>query len=453
MAEEVFIPKLGQTVEEVTIINWHVKDGDKVEHGQEVLEVETDKAVFDVEATDDGYIHIGPFKIGEVVPVLTVVAIIGEIDDKFVSKQSIEKPDELPIGRQPTPTSPDFLKESHSDIDKKGKVFASPRAKKLAAERNIDLSVITPTGGGGIRVREQDVAAFLTSEVKASPIAKRIAEEKGIDLRSIHGTGAGNKITRADVESALMLTDKKETGTQTPSLPAIDVAESQPLKGVRRVIADRMAESSSATAQVTLFMDVDASKFVLLRESLKKEKEVEWGFKPGYNDMLAKVCASALRNYPFINARLKDNVIEQLAQVNIGIAVDAENGLYVPVIRDVDQKDLRTVGKEFRKRIEEVHSRKISPEDLAGGTFTITNLGMYDVDGFTPVINLPEAAILGVGRISSKAVVIDDKVETRKIMTLSLTFDHRLVDGAPAAKFLQNIKGLIETSKEEIFQI
>ena len=200
-------------------------------------------------------------------------------------------------------------------------------------------------------------------------------------------------------------------------------------------------------------MDVDATQFVVLRETLKKEKEAEWGFKPGYNDMLAKVCAVALRNFPYMNARLNDKVIERLAQVNIGIAVDAENGLYVPVIRNVDQKDLQTVGKEFRKRIEEVRSRKISPEDLAGGTFTITNLGMYDVDGFTPVINLPEAAILGAGRISSKAVIVEDKVEVRKIMTLSLTFDHRLVDGAPAAKFLQYIKDLIETSNEEVFQI
>jgi pyruvate dehydrogenase E2 component (dihydrolipoamide acetyltransferase) len=453
MAEEVFIPKLGQTVEEVTIINWHVKDGDKVEHGQEVLEVETDKAVFDVEATGDGYIHIGPFKTGEVVPVLTVVAVIGEIDDKFASKQSIEKIDEIPASQKPSPISPNTSTRSHTVIDEKGKVFASPRAKKLAAERNVDLSGITPTGGGGIRVREQDVVAFMTSEVSASPIARRIAEDKGIDLRSIRGTGTDNKITRVDVENAIKLSGKKETGTQAHVPPSIDVEKSQPLKGVRKVIADRMAESSSTTAQVTIFMDVDASKFVLLREKLKKENESEWGFKPGYNDMLAKVCAHALRRFSYMNVRLNDNLIKHLAHVNIGIAVDAENGLYVPVIRDVDRKDLRTVGNEFRKLIEEVHNRKISPEDLADGTFTITNLGMYDVDGFTPVINLPEAAILGVGRISPMVVVVEDKIAMRNIMTLSLTFDHRLVDGAPAAKFLQYIKELIETPNNEILMV
>ena len=217
---------------------------------------------------------------------------------------------------------------------------------------------------------------------------------------------------------------------------------------MRGVIAERMAASSHTTAQVTLLMDVDATKFALLREKLKKEKEEEWGFNPGFNDLRAKACACALRRFPYINARLNENVIEQLAQVNIGIAVDAERGLYVPVIQDVDQKNLQTIGVEFRQRVDEVRSGKISPENLSGGTFTITNLGMYDVDGFTPVINLPEAAILGVGRIAPRAVVLESKVVVRQMMTLSLTFDHRLVDGAPAARFLQYLKDLIETPNE-----
>ena len=449
MAEELFIPKLGQTVEQVTIINWHVKDGDQVEQGQEVLEVETDKAVFDVEAADDGYIHIGPYKVGDVVPVLTVVAVIGEAQDKFEVKQStVGAPQDASAGSEPavksTTTKGDAKPASISDE----KVFASPRARKLASEKHVDLTSVAPTGGGGARVREQDVAAYLAHDVKASPVAVRVAEEAGLDLRSVPASGARGEITRADVERVLAAKSAAAVSAPAIPLPEMEVAERLPLKGVRGVIAERMAASSHTTAQVTLLMDVDATKFTALREKLKAEKEAEWGFKPGYNDLLAKASACALRRFPYMNARLNGDVIEQLAQVNIGIAVDAERGLYVPVIRDVDQKDLQTIGREFRQRVEQVRSGKISLENLSGGTFTITNLGMYDVDGFTPVINLPEAAILGVGRIAPRAVVVDGKIVVRHMMVLSLVFDHRLVDGAPAAQFLQYLKDLIEAPNE-----
>ena len=405
MAEELFIPQLGQTVEEVTIINWYVKDGDQVEQGQEVLEVETDKAVFDVEATDDGYIHIGPYKIGDVVPVLTVVAVIGEVDDRFEVKHAAEsEPQGTPAASKPATASSTPAVNAKPASAGKEKVFASPRARKLAAEKHVDLAAVAATGGGGTRVREQDVAAYLAREVKTSPDAV--------------------------------------------PLPEMEVAERLPLKGVRGVIAERMAASAHTTARVTMLMDVDATKFSALREKLKVEKEAQWGFKPGYNDLLAKASAIALRRFPYMNARLNGDMIERLAQVNIGIAVDTERGLYVPVIHNVDQKDLQAIGQEFRQLVEDVRSGKISPENLSGGTFTITNLGMYDVDGFTPVINLPEAAILGVGRITPKAVVVDGEIVVRQMMVLSLVFDHRLVDGAPAAQFMQYLKDLIEAPNE-----
>lgn len=449
MAEELFIPKLGQTVEEVTIINWYVKNGDQVEQGQEVLEVETDKAVFDVEANEDGYIHLGPYKVGDVVPVLTVVAVIGEVDDQFEVKQSIgETLIEPPPIKEPASTRSALLEKPQPSIDSKEKIFASPRARKLASKKYVDLTAITPTGGDGVRIQEQDVITYLAREIKASPVARRMAEDAGLDLQTIQASGPRKTITRSDVEKVLAQKTTTEALVHTPPLPEMEVVESLPLKGVRGVIAERMAASSRTTAQVTLLMNVDATKFATLREKLKKEKEAKWGFKPGYNDLLAKASACALRRFPYMNARLNENVIEQLAQVNIGIAVDAERGLYVPVIRDVDQKNLQTIGREFRQRVDEVRSGKISPDNLAAGTFTITNLGIYDVDGFTPVINLPEAAILGVGRIAPSAIVIDGEVAVRQVMTLSLTFDHRLVDGAPAARFLQYLKDLIETPNE-----
>jgi len=460
MAEELFIPKLGQTVEEVTLINWLVKDGDKVEQGQPVLEVETDKAVFEVEATASGYIHIGPFKAGDVLPVLAVVAIIGEKDERFSAPAIASVAAEPATGEQgaaaPLPVKeplPQVLAAQPAAVTptKHGKVFASPRARKLARAEGVDLREVTPTGGGGARVREMDVKAYLAwPAAKASPIAKRMAAEAGLDLRTLHGSGPRGEITRADVEMALAqaATPAAAATAKVPPLPPMEVAETVPLRGVRGVIAERMAASAHTTARVTLLMEADATEFAALRQKLKAEKEAEWGFAPGYNELLAKACACALRRFPYMNARLNNDVIERLARINIGIAVDAERGLYVPVLRDVDQKDLRALGSELRQRVEEIRAGKILPEHLSGGTFTITNLGAYDVDGFTPVINLPEAAILGVGRIAPKAVVRDGQVVARTMMTLSLVFDHRLVDGAPAAQFLKYLKEMIEQPNE-----
>jgi len=457
MSEELFIPKLGQTVEEVTLLNWLVKDGEKVEQGQEVLEVETDKAVFNVEAVESGFIHIGPYKAGQVVPVLEVVALIGEKDDIF------KAPENLRVAGQKNEVLnekdlPSIQHISKDTIDLTALAadetpFISPRARKLAKSKSVNLRAITPTGGGGFRIRESDVLDYLSQSHKASPIAQKMAEDVGLDLRSVRASGPRREITRADVEFALA---KRSENFEIPSssrslavpLPDMVIADRQPLKGVRGVIAERMGASSRSTARVTLFMDADVTELVAFREKLKAAHESDWGFAPGYNELLAKVCACALRQFSYMNTRLNGDSIERLSKINIGIAVDSEKGLYVPVVRDVDQKDLKAVGAEFRQRVEEVRSSKIMPESLSGGTFTITNLGIYDIDGFTPVINLPEAAILGVGRITPKPVVWEEEIVIRKIMTLSLAFDHRLVDGAPAAKFLQFIKELIENPNE-----
>lgn len=452
MAEELFIPKLGQTVEEVTLVNWLVKDGDKVEQGQEVLEVETDKAVFNVEAVDSGYIHIGPYEAGDVVPVLAVVALIGEQDDIFKVNAS------QPVGG----SAPKKLIESKparrlespvpADLIQTGKLFASPRARKLAAQKKVNLDRVIPTGGNGTRIREADVVNFLLNEPKISPVARAMAKEANLDLYSVIPSGPRGEITRADVEKALANRTmvSREIKEESLALIPAEIKERVPLKGVRGVIAERMGMSTHTTARVTLLMDVDATALAAFREKLKQQVAAEWGFTPGYNDLLAQLCAKALAQYPYMNARLNGDVIEQLAEINVGIAVDTEKGLYVPVIRNVDKKGLRVIGSEFRQRVDEVRTGKILPENLSGGTFTITNLGMYDVEGFTPVINLPEAAILGVGKIISKPVVHENEVVIRQMLTLSLAFDHRLVDGAPAARFMQAIKNLINEPEDSL---
>jgi len=449
MAEELFIPKLGQTVETVTLISWKVEDGAKVEFGQEVLEVETDKAVFPIEANADGYIHLGPYKAGDVLPVLTVVAIIGKQDDKFsVSAAPAERAEQsMKVSTEERASSSAVPAAQSSSISQAvqetGRVmpFVSPRARRLAAEKGVDVRQISPTGGGGVRVVEKDVVAYLSSQPKATPLARRIAEAEGLDLHGL--TGGEGVITKADVLGAV----KAGGAVQPAPLPISamgEVRERIPLKGVRAVIAERMAVSVHTTARVTMFMDADATELVRFRKRLKERYEKEWGFAPGYNELLAKICACALRRYPYMNARLVEDAIEHLEHVHIGIAVDTDRGLLAPVVRDVDTKGLRQIGEEFRQMAERARSGRSQLDDLSGGTFTITNLGMYDVDCFTPVINLPQAAILGVGRIVPRPVYVGDDLMRREITTLSLVFDHRLVDGAPAARFLQYLRDLIE---------
>ncbi len=467
MAKELFIPKLGQTVEEVRLVRWLVEDGARVDQGQEVLEVETDKAIFAVESPAKGYLHRGPFAEDTVLPVLTVVAVVGKQDEKFPAAgqsqpaSGAQPETAAPVAAQPAAPSQTELQPPAQT----GRVFASPRARKLAEAEGVDLSKVTPTGGGGVRVAERDVVAYLQSAPKATPIAERMAAEAGIDLRTIKGTGAGGAITKEDVQQAIAQRDQASKGEPVapaaapapapvpappvapapPSAPAPqgDVLERVPLKGVRAVIADRMATSTRTVARVTLVMDVDATEFVAVRERLKARFAEAWGFAPGYNDMLVMIVARALRKFPYMNARMTSDAIEYLARIDIGMAADTDRGLTVPVVRNADQKSLRQIGAELRELVDRARKGRSLPDDF-GGTFTITSLGPLDVDAFTPVINYPEAAILGVGRIAAKAVVLNDQIVARKMMTLSLAFDHRITDGAPAARFLKHIKELIE---------
>ena len=408
MAEELFIPKLGQTVEEVTLIEWSAQDGEKVRAGQEVLKVETDKAVFDVEATANGYLHMGPYKAGEVVPVLTVVAVIGKKEDTFQAGGSPEPQPQAVEAAAPAPEAePQQPAQSGGDW-----IFASPIARKMAQEHGIDLSKVTPTGRHGKRIVAADIEAYLESQPSAAPAPAAAAAPA-------------------------------PPSASVPMYPQ-PVTKTVPLSGVRGVIASRMSLSSNTTAPVTLMMETDATELVKMRTAVKEKFGAAWGFAPSYNDILAKITALALTEFPYMNARINGNVVEYLGAVNLGMAVDTERGLIVPVIRDVDRKTLFEFGKDFRDAVERVRSGKASPDDLSGGTFTITNLGMYEVDAFTPIINLPEAAILGVGQIVQKMVVKSGEPLIRDMVTLSLVFDHRLVDGAPAARFLQAIKHLVE---------
>ncbi len=454
MAEELFIPQLGQTVEEVVLINWLVEDGVKVDIGAPVLEVETDKAVFTLEANAKGYLHKGPHQMGETVPVLTVVATIGKQEEVFSvgqehpidmvvsSSVQIESVRLITDTQNSTPEQPSQMEERQ---------FVSPRARKLADANHVDLSHVSPHGGDGIRVIEKDVISYLSQVPKTTPVAAAMAAEMGVNLVGVEGTGPKGVVTKNDVEKILL---EKTSGSQNVDIskprlvPSVEqeVVKRVPLSGVRKVIFERMGTSVHTTARVTLVSEVDATEFVAARERLRVGTSEIWGYTPGYNDLLGFIVARTLREFPSMNARVsKDgNSIEWLGHINLGMAVDTERGLIVPVIPEADHKNLREFGLSFRQLVERAKAGRSIQQDLLDGTFTITNLGQFDIDAFTPVINLPEAAILGVGRIQDKVVAYHGEIKIRKMITLSLVFDHRLNDGAPAARFLQKIKQYIE---------
>ena len=440
MATEIILPKLGQTMEDGSIIEWFKQEGDPVKRGEALFTVESDKATLEVEAPGRGFLRKVLVPAGQLVPVLTVVALMTRTADESLEDYALETSTETLVP-EPTALEPEAVK-----IETKppaGRIFSSPRARKLAREKNIDLALVTGTGPGG-RIAESDVSAYFKSRPKATPVARRAAEALGVDIAAVSDQVSGGRVTKADVEAAAQPAVAPPTA---PVAPAEETAvDSTPLTGLRRIIAERMATSVHTTARVTLATEADATALVEAREGLKATVTEGWGFAPGYNDLLAIMAARALREFPYMNARLSADgqTIERVPVINLGIAVDTERGLLVPVIRNADQKGLRALGTEFRTLMERARSGKSMPDDLSGGTFTITNLGVYEIDAFTPIINLPEAAILGVGRIQPKPVARNGEVVVRQMCSLSLAFDHRLVDGVPAARFLQGIKRLVE---------
>jgi pyruvate dehydrogenase E2 component (dihydrolipoamide acetyltransferase) len=449
MITEVIMPKLGQTMEEGAIVEWVKKEDEQVKRGDLLFTVESDKAVLEVEATARGFLRKILVPEGQTVPVLTVVALITRKADEDISSfaPGVAPPAAATADTKDGPSIEMPTSASQEPGSSVGRIFASPRARKCAREHAIELALLTGSGPNG-RIVEQDVLDYVATKpepapqveeaprVKATPMALKTAGAHGIALATVAPTGPGGRITKADVEAAL---------PSAAATPAPVPGERVPMSGLRRIIAERMLASDTATARVTLVTEADATSFVEAREQLKASVSEAWGFAPGFNDLLGVIVARALREFPYMNARLTDEqAIEQLPFVNLGMAVDTDRGLLVPVVRNADQKGLRDFGAEFRTLVERARIGRSLPDDLSGGTFTITNLGMYDIDAFTPIINLPEAAILGVGRILPKPVVYEDQIVARQMWTLSLTFDHRLVDGAPAARFLQRVKQLVE---------
>jgi len=448
MAKKVILPKLGQTMEEGTIVEWLKQEGDEVNRGDVLFTLESDKAVLEVESRSKGVLRKILLEPGTTVPVMTPVGIIADADEDItaiLAEAKAEMSGEAPASatsetQAPVETAKEAEKVASQESTAGGasarvpgeRVIASPRARRVAREKGVELAGIVGSGPNG-RIVEQDVLDYLASQPAATPLARRTAERLGVSLEEIEFTGA--RVRAEDVRAA---------AAPTPVAPAPAVGELVPLKGVRAVIAERMARSHDETAPISLFAEADATAFVELREQLKDAFVDELGFNIGYNDLLAYIVARCLREYPYMNVRLEEGGIRYLPDVNIGMAVDSERGLLVPVLTHADQMSVKQLAVKFRELVTRAREGRAQPDDLSGGTFTITNLGMFGVDFFTAMINLPEAAILSVGRIREEPAVVNGEIAIRSRMGLGLTVDHRIVDGAPAARFLQAIVRYVE---------
>jgi pyruvate dehydrogenase E2 component (dihydrolipoamide acetyltransferase) len=441
MITEVILPQLGETMNEGTIVQWLVKEGDTVNKGDVLFQLESDKAVLDAEAPAKGTVLKILHPKGSKVPVLTVVALIGEPGDDitpYLSRLGVAAP-EAAAPAAPSPALPET-----KPAEEAGRIFASPRARRVAREKGIDLRTIKGSGPDG-RIVEADVLAAAELGPRATPLARKVAEEAGVPLAGVAGTGPGGRVVRADVEQMVRPAAPAPAVQAPPAAAPTAVArQTVPLAGVRARIAERMSRSAQETARVTLTTEVDATRLVEARTQLKEALGDTLGFAIGYNDLLIAICARALREHPNVNCRLEGDQIRLLDEVHIGLAVDTDRGLLVPVVRNADRLRVVEIAQRLRELVARAREGKSGPDELTGGTFTITNLGMYGVDAFTPIINLPECAILGVGRIRPEPAVFGGQIAIRQRLWLSLTFDHRLVDGAPAARFLQRIAALVE---------
>ncbi len=445
MAIEIVMPKLGWTMEEGVLDEWVKNDGEQVQPGDIIFVVESDKALQEIEAFDSGILRIPPdappvgstVKIGELLAYLVQPGEAPPFELKAADEAPATTTPAKPPGTPASEAQPASTKQRRPS--RKGGPAASPRAKRIAAELNIDWTTLTGSGRSG-RIVERDVRAAAATaqaddekDLRITPLARRVALDAGLDLDELAARFAGARVTRADVEK---LAAERQ---------AVPEDKRSTMTSVRRVTRDRMVESARTTAPVTLSSEVDATELLQLRRKLKADGA---DIVPTYTDLLAKLVAKALREHPALNAAIAGDEIVLRGAINIAIAVDSERGLLAPVLRNADLLSLLELATASAELVDHARGGALKPEQLGDATFTISNLGMYDIDVFTPVISLPQAAVLGIGRIRPRHVVIDAEAERsaiRHMMTLSLTFDHRLVDGAPAARFLQRVKQYVET--------
>jgi len=426
MAKFINMPKLGMTMEEGTVTSWLKKEGDAVKRGEAVFELESDKLANSAEAPIDGILRKILVPVGETVPILAHVGIIAEADEDIAPLLAEAGAGEAAApAQEAAPAAVPIAAPVAPKAD--GRITATPRAKKVAKELGIDLTDIkTATGWHGM-ICEKDVRDYKPAPVvKTSPLAKKAAEALGIDLNELKKDG---RVLAADLLAYL----EREGGVSPVS------EERKPMNGMRKAIARNMQASHMTSPTVTYQISVEMDAMRDYRAQLKEN-----GLKVSYTDLLVKFVSKALTEFPLLNCSIEGDELILKNYINMGVAVALENGLVVPNIPDADKKGLAQISRELKELSEAARCGTLSGDKLTGGTFTITNLGMYGIESFSPIINQPEVAILGVNTMEEKLVIRKGEQVVRLMMTLSLTADHRAVDGAVAAQFLHRVKTLLE---------
>ncbi|MGG0790904.1 dihydrolipoamide acetyltransferase family protein [Peribacillus simplex] len=437
MATEVVMPKLGATMEEGTIVSWLVQIGETVEEGDPIAEIQTDKIVLEIEAETTGVLLKTLYDAGAVVKVHENIAYLGEENESVEDLEKQSPSVSLQSAEEQIATPAEESAIQTRQLASGYKIRRTPAARKLAKDTQIDLRNFTGSGPLG-RIQKIDVEKYLAEHSqKITPLAKKIAEDQEIDYRGITGSGTRGKIVKDDIITG---SASENNGNQAN----VQDERRVPFIGMRKVIADRISSSAYTAPHVTLLSEIDMTKCVSLRKDLLPVIEKAEGLRISFNEILIKATAFALKLHPGMNISLEGNEIVYHFNINIGLAVAVPDGLVVPVLKDVEQKGLATITREAKMIGKQAREGKLSPDDMRESTFTISNLGMYAVDGFTPIINTPNAAILGVGRIQEKPVSVNGEVVVRSMMNLSLSFDHRIIDGAPAAAFLTDLKDTLE---------
>jgi len=430
MATQVIMPKLSPTMEEGQLSRWLKKEGDKVSMGEPLAEIDTDKATMEMQALGNGVLRKILIQEGESAPLGQLIAIIGEPDEDISSISSAAP-----------------AKAAAPVTEKKEEPVEPKPAESAEAE--------THTSGNGRQV-SAPIPQPTTGRLIVSPLAARMAAESGIDLRSVNGSGPGGRIIKRDVEGligqqgsaaqpgvAMKQTHLRAVGSpaQKSAITAASAYRDEPASEMRRTIARRLVTSLGPVPHFFLTTEIEMDRAAEMRSGINA---LDPELKISVNDIIIKVAAAALLQHPQVNASFQDKVVRYYEHADIGVAVAIEEGLITPIIRAADQKSLSEIANEMRDLAGRARERKLKPEEYMGASFSISNLGMFGIDEFTAVINPPEGAILAIGAMSPKPVVRNDEVVVRQMMRVTMSCDHRVIDGATGAKFLQTFKKILE---------
>jgi pyruvate dehydrogenase E2 component (dihydrolipoyllysine-residue acetyltransferase) len=427
MISKVVLAKLSPTMDEGTIVKWSKREGDKVKVGDILAEIETDKANMEMEALGQGVLRKILVPEGGRAPVGALIGVIAEPGEDIaplLAEAAAAPPPAPAAAPTPAPAQPAVAPPA---------VRPAPATPPVAPPR-APAAVVPFTGAA---------ASSAGGRVKASPLARAMAARGNVPLASVPGSGPGGRIVKRDVEGYLSAPRAAAPAARAKAAPLPSVAPGTviPLSGMRRTIARRLAESAFSAPHFYVTVEIDMDAAVSLREQLVRAEEI----KVSYNDLVVKACAKALTRFPTVNASWTGEAIATHAEVHVGVAVSIPDGLITPVVRDADRKHLLEISAEIRDLAARARDRKLKPEEFTGSTFTVSNLGMFDVEEFTAIINPPESCILAVGAVRKLPVVVDDRVTVGHRMKVTLSSDHRAVDGALAAQFLAEVRRLLES--------